>query len=225
MPADAFLASIGSRSRGHAGEVSFRNRCSMSIGEVQPVDTAFVIERRHRRPFRRDFHPAEHPEHLSDIAGETLEGEHVGCGPVPLHDVVMRRIPEERKADRGVRGTIVLGLVEVGGGRAIENHAERVQPGRTPGYVGATMIDKVPEPVSKFRKAPAKLVFVDRRDAGRLDQISGLQPGSYLPAELAQIGADALLIRDGGCKSCSRAENRLNFSSSPTVRSSAFATS
>src|SRR5829696_757037 len=91
----------------------------------------------------------KHTEHLPNVAGEPLDSFFIRGRTVPLYEVVPRRVPEERVADRGVRRLIVLGDIQVDRGSPIENLSECVKACRPPGHVRTAAIDVLRQILTK----------------------------------------------------------------------------
>jgi hypothetical protein len=77
--------------------------------QIESVHAALIKEQWNHRSLRRYLYTTKNPKYLPDIAGEAFKSKNVGRRPVPLHDVMVGRVPEEGITNRGVWRAIVLG--------------------------------------------------------------------------------------------------------------------
>ena len=88
------------------------------------------------------MHFAEYPEDLADIPGQAPEPsaaeDLVPRDAVPLDEIVVRGVPEERVADRGVRRLRLgrVGDAEIDREHLIDDVPERVEPAVAVGVRG-----------------------------------------------------------------------------------------
>src|SRR3984893_2164530 len=96
----------------------------------------------------------EHPEYLTGVAPERLDEKPIGHSTVPLGAVLPECIPHERITDRCIRDLEIPNHSQVARGYAIEDHAECVEPTRSPRRRrGQAVVHEVAELVDPFATA------------------------------------------------------------------------
>ena len=70
---------------------------------------------------------AEHSQDLTDIASQ-CSGAFVRNAAIPLHNIVLRGVPDERITDRCIGALLVVRYAESGHRDRIENRTDGVQP-------------------------------------------------------------------------------------------------